>query len=393
MTDNNQATNETNEDKDYYYASFNPNNVDSGDPKERSFNNGQIKYNDVPLQYNYGTSEFPVIDQFMIELPQVTCRGGISKKVEDPKPGKDGKPYIKTSYSMMLLFDLQEEENRKCLDVLDQLHSACSHALGKQKAKVGLFDFDPERPGSAFKNPVYYKRDQVTGQRVKGSNPSLWVKMNHYKTNKTLFTDLNGEPIDWDLLYDVELKLYPLLHVSHIYVGTKNTLQIKLISAVITDIAELNTRTRQTRTLDRLRQQRGLVDSVSSQLAQIRMNRQDHLDSGGIKPQMAHLPSDDGSMHQIPNDNSDYQGSQDSLNDYLNGAPAMTNVQSQPPVQAQTPVQYQQPSQQIPAQNTQYTEQVQLNTNPPQIPQNLVPNNNQVNFNPGMTQGTTLQIQ
>lgn len=373
---------------DYCYENFIGTHIQGVKPKEKSFDtdNGKVQYKEVPIQYNYGSDESPIIDSCFFELPPVTCKGGIdTKKETKPSRNPGDPPYVKESHAMMVIFDLQNQDDQVCLDKLDELHAGAARAFGKFKNDVGMFDFDPERPGSTFKNPVYYKRDQVTGERVK-SNPSLWVKLNHWKNNKTLFTDLEGNPIDWSLLYDVELKLIPLVHVEKIYVGGgKASLQLKLVSAIIVDIAQINTRTRQGATLTKYKEKySNLASTVSSQLAQLRMEKQDVLDSGNFQPQNASLPNDAGQMHSIPTGNSNVQGNVDQLNDFLGGAPVQqapvqNQAPTQAPVQNQTPVQNQSPP-------------VQVQQQPPvqniQVPSNAQP----VQFNPNSS-GVQLQIQ
>lgn len=390
-----QTDQQTNNEIDYYYDKFNGNHLTGSEPKQKSFQNGKITYKEIALQYNYGNPESPIIDSCFFELPIVSSYGGIVEKRETKPALKEGDPpYIKESYSMMFSFNLQDQECITCLQKLDELHLASARVLGQYKGKVGFYDFDPERPGNTLKNPVYYKRDEVTGERVAGTNPSMWVKMNHWRNNKTLFTDLNETPIDWSLLKDVEIKMIPLVHVEKIYVGSKASLQLKLVSAVITDIAPINTRTRQTRTIDRLKKRAGLADQVASQLAQLRMDKQDSLDDGQQHPSVAHLPSDSGSMHTIPSSSGTIQGTQESLNDYLGGAPTM----SQTPPQSHQHFQTQAPVQQIPQRQT---SQPQLPQQPavPQLPQSQVPQqpSGQVQFNPVTTQTqpaqTVLSIQ
>ena len=377
----NQTQPETNQNEDnaidYYYTEFKGAHLSSIEPKEKSFDsqNGKVNYKEVPIQYNYGTVDHPIIDSCFIECPEVLSYGGVQCERKTLPPKSEGDPpYLQEKYSMMFTFDLQNQECVDCLGKIDEMHRAAAYAFGAHKGKVGMYDFDPERPGSTFKNPLYYKRDQVTGERIKGRNPTLWVKLNHWKNNKTLFTDLNENPIDWSLLTDVEVKMIPLIHVEKIYVGGgKASLQLKLVSAVITDVAALNTKTRQTRTIDRLKKRKGLADTVASQLAQLRMEKQDTLDSGNFQPQNAQLPgSDSGSMHQIPSNSSGgYQGTQDQLNAYLGGAPAMN---SSPPVQ-NTPIQL--PTAPVPTQsqlpqsnptNNQPT-MTSLNVQPTAVPQ------------------------
>lgn len=329
---------------DYSFENFDGNKLEGSKPKSKEFPGagGQtIKYKEVPLQYNYGTPENPIIDSCFLELPIVTSYGGIVVKRETKPPKNPGDPpYIKESYSMMFTFDLQDEDCRLCLSKLDELHMGSAREMGKHKADLGMYDFDPTRP-SGYKNPVYYKRDQATGERIKGKNPSMWVKLNHWKTNRTLFTDLNANPIEWDLLRDVEMKMIPLLHIEKIYVGTKPSLQVKMVSAIVTDIAPINTRTKQTRTAEKLRQKYGgLADTVASQLASLRMEKQDQLELRD-EPEVATLPGD-GQMHTIPTSDGGQVHSGDNLREFLGGAPYQPPVQNQSQsIQTQPPVQNQ----------------------------------------------------
>ena len=324
----------------YCYETFIGTHMQATEPKSKSFTSaaGKQTYHEIPVQYNYGTPEAPIIDSSFIEFPIVTSRGGINcKKEEKPSRAPGEAPYMKESYSMMFIFDLQDEECVVCLEKIDSLHSGVAHAILPFKTKIGLPYLDPKNPeATGLKHPVYYKRDQLSNERVKGRNPSIWVKMNHWKNNKTLFTDLNGNIIDWGLLYDVEVKMIPLIHVEKVYSGATTSIQMKMVSAVITDIAPINTRSRQTTTLSRLKQKySGLADTVASQLAEMRMNKQDQLDGGEIIPQNASLPGNNGQMHRIPTNNSGAVNQQQ-LNEFLGGAPAQSQVQA---VQYQAPVQ------------------------------------------------------
>lgn len=321
---------------DYCYENFNRTHVQATEPKQRTITTaqGQQTYHEIPIQYNYGTDEAPIIDSCFIELPMVKTNGGIVCKKEEKKSRNPGDPhYIKESYSMMFIFDLQNKDCVECLQKLDDLHRGVAHAIAPHKTKIGKPYFDPNNPeATGLRNPVYYKMDQLTNERVKGRNPTMWMKMNHWKNNKTLFTDLNGNPIDWSLIVDVEAQIIPLIHIEKVYSGSTTSIQMKMVSGVITDIAPINTRSRQVNTLARLKEKySGLADTVASQLAQLRMEKQDVLDDGHLQPQNATLPGA-GQMHKIPNGSSDDK--QQQLNEFLGEASTTPPpVQSQPPVQ------------------------------------------------------------
>nr|QBK91577.1 MAG: hypothetical protein LCPAC302_01970 [Pithovirus LCPAC302] len=327
--------NETHE-IDYSYEHFDGNKLEVIKPKPKSFEsqNGKVSYNEIPLQYNYGSPTSPIVDSCLVELPIVTSFGWkCEEKTYAPRNETD-MPYVKRSYSIMLSFDLQDKECLSCLDKMEELHKSTARQLAKYKGDVGMHHFNPEHPESgSFKNPVYWKMEidktSNTFERVKGVNPSMWVKMNNWKNNKTLFTDLNENPIDWSLLTNVELKMVPLIHFEKIYIGGgKASLQVKLVSAVVVDIIPINTRTKQTRTLDRLRKKHGdLADKVASQLAQLRMDKQDVLDTNTT---MSSIPHETAEMHKIPFSShaTTTQDSEADLNEFLGAAPTIKPIQT-----------------------------------------------------------------
>lgn len=312
------------------YDQFNPAKLGGSEPIATSFKQGNdtISYNDIKLHYNYGTPEEPIISDVFFELPAVTA-GGIQLKEKDAQ-GKNG-PYKKQSYSMMIRMDLANKETRtelqKALEKVDEVHVKACQLLGACKGKVKMHDFDAARPGSIFKSPIYWPRDEVTGEKVNGKNPSMWVKLRSYKTNKTLFTDLNGHIVDWKLLTDVDITFVPLLHFEKIYVGAKVSIQVYLASAIILKVVPVGTETRQTSTLERLKEKYGanLADSVESQLAELRMARQE----------VIHAPAefgstDYGTMHSVtPSVGASVStpvAEQASLQDFLSGAPSRKSV-------------------------------------------------------------------
>ena len=264
------------------YDQFNPRNLGGSEPQPQSIKktNETINYNEIKLHYNYGNLEEPVVSDLYLELPKVQATGIRLK--EDDAVGQNG-PYKKQNYSMMVVFDLADAvariENQKAIECLDALHSTCCHLLGSCKGKVKMHDFDPTRPGGMFKHPVYFPRDEVTGEKVKGKNPNIWVKLHTQKHNRTLFTGLDGHPIEWELLKDVDITFVPLLHFEKVYIGSKASLQVYLASAIVMNVVKVGTQSRQLSTLEKLKQKYGdnLADSVSAQLAELRMERQDQL--------------------------------------------------------------------------------------------------------------------
>lgn len=299
------------------FEDFNAANLTGSEPIPHQINkpNETINYNDIKLSYNYGTETNPIIQDLFFELPVVTSTG-IKTKEEQAK-GKNGE-YTKVSNSMMMVFDLADSDTRddalRGLDKINELHRAAAQAVGKYKGKLKMHQFDANDPRGDFKNPIYWPRDE-NSEIIKGKNPNIWVKLrNNY--NKTLFTDLEGKPIDWKLLSGVNLTLLPLLHVEKIYVGAKASLQIYMASAIVLKIVPAGTESRQTSTMDKLKAKYGnLAEQVEAQLATLRMERQDEFMASASSSEFP-MDKSEGTMHNV-------ETTPASVSDFLSGAPSM----------------------------------------------------------------------
>ncbi len=336
------------------FDQFRPENLGGSEPEPGQVKVGSdtVNFNNIKLHYNYGTEEEPIISDFLLELPECTTSG--IRYRDDTKQGTEG-PYTKRTASMMIRFSLDDPKVRndmqKALDSLEGVHRATSEILGKYKGKVKLFSFDPKNPGETFKSPVYWPRDPTSGEKIKGKNPNVWVTLKSGKVNKTLFTGFDGKPVNWNLLENVDITFVPLLHFEKIFVGKVVSMKAQLVSAVLLKVVKSNTQTRQQDTLQRLKEKygAGMQDEIEQQLAQLRMDRQDELASGGGGGGYSrggggnHSSSsnggggggnyggsggyndesgggDYGSMHSIPPTDAA------SLNDFLGGAPSMTQA-------------------------------------------------------------------
>ena len=69
---------------DYCYDKFIGTHIQATEPKSKDYTSAQGKqtYHEIPIQYNYGTPEAPIIDSCFIEFPIVTTNGGINCKRE-----------------------------------------------------------------------------------------------------------------------------------------------------------------------------------------------------------------------------------------------------------------------------------------------------------------------
>lgn len=233
-------------------------------------------YNVIPFTYDYGVDGRKAVDEFHLEGPMLVSATGIISK-----PGPSGKP----DHSIMVHLHINEDEKQKLFyDTLLSVYRKAVQILFSLRAPVKMYDFNPNAPeSSGFKNPLYLPRDTTTGNFLEGRDPSLFFKLFKHGygvgVEQTLFTDLEGKPIPWKLLESVTMKFIPLIHIKRIYIGAgKASLQMVMLSAVVTSIHEKGSVSAQIDTMRRLREENPhLVEEVSSQVAKISMNRQDAL--------------------------------------------------------------------------------------------------------------------
>jgi len=317
------------------YSNFQYTSITPTSPQSKQIPNqpGQ-NYQEIVLQYNYGTKEQPKVSEFLMEWPEVYSNGGIIKKVE---PTQGGKSKEKMSYSVMVNLP-QTGETKVLTDRLNEAHMACAYIIGQYKGALKMYDFDHNRPGGLFKNPIYYPRDQVTGNLIEGKNPSIYLKL--FKRGfgateeKTLFTDLSGNPIRWELLEGVEMRFIPLVQFEKIYVGGgKASLQLKIVSAVVTWIAAKNTVTKQTDTIKHIiNSNPKAAETLAEQIAKLTMDRQHLLLSntgsnldGRSYQSAVHNLSAMPSLPTVPP-----SGTTTNISDFLQGAPNLKQESNNP---------------------------------------------------------------
>lgn len=252
-------------------------------------------YHQIPLMYNYGTDDKRLLDDFLLEGCEMTSKGGIQSK-----QGQSGR----MEYSIMVSYDTNNVDQSQFLDCINKVHGGAAYILGTMKGAVGMHEFQVNLPtATGFKNPIYRPRDEMTGELIQGRQPSsFWKLFQRGKPpmgEQTLFTDPDGKPIPWSLLSGVELKFIPLIHIKRIYIGGgKASLQMELISAVVTLARPRNTATRQVSTLNQLKENRPqLSDQVAAQLAKLTAERQDQM-LGNVPPAIEQPQQQEGSGQQ-----------------------------------------------------------------------------------------------
>jgi hypothetical protein len=232
-------------------------------------------YYQIPLMYNFGTQENRILNDFLFEGCELETNFGIQSK-----PSQSGR----VEHSIMCRFDLNNKEHVSFIESIGNIHAGCAYILSQMKGQVKLYNFNPEMAeATGLKNPVYRARDELTGEVIQGRSPSIFLKLfNRGKgtmTEQTLFTGLDGKPISWTLLQGVEMKFIPLIHVKRIYVGGgKASIQMEVLSAIVTCVRARNTTSRQLGTIQRLQHDNPeLADTVAAQLAKLSLDRQDQM--------------------------------------------------------------------------------------------------------------------
>ena len=250
------------------------------------------KYYQIPLRYDYG--------------------GGLVEKEQNGK----------RDFSIMTSMPLKTEAGL-CVEKFQDIHARCCGILGLYKGQIGLgsINFKNSEVASAvFKNPIYYSRDKVTGDLIQGRDPTIFFKcFRRWYSNteeKTLFVipakkmDKNGkvvidemtgkpvidyQPMDWGLIKGSEIHFIPLIHIKSIYVGGgKASLQMEMVSAVLTSIKGRGTSTKQTATIENLVQANpNILSTLEEQVAELTANRQGPLTNSWNLPKAvdAHVGS------------------------------------------------------------------------------------------------------
>lgn len=303
------------------YKDFKVENLSGNSVETKNIPNQTGTYNVIPLSYKYPNN---ITTDLYMEFPMCRSRGVVKKVEENKNTGK-----TRVTYSCMVKFSISDKEHIECIEKIKELHKGAAKIVAQHKGRLGMYDFDPERPGGLFKNPVYFPRDKATGNIIKGRDPSMWLKMITIQTEKTLFTkpfmnakgDIVGEPIDWELLENVEMKFIPLIKFEKIYNGGgKASLQCKLASAIVLEVHKAGTITRQLKTISSLlKNNPSMISTIEDQLSQLQMDKQDEL-----------LSNSDEKSKEMPNGTSENKQVDSSLNDFLSGAPNLNNPRNSP---------------------------------------------------------------
>lgn len=256
--------------------------------------NAEQNYYNIPLMYNFARdNNSKTLGDFQFEGCEMTTTQGL-RTTANVQTGR-------SEHSIMVRYDINTPEQARFLEVIDEIHNGSAQIVQAYKMPVKMPHFNAQMAqATGFKHPVHRPLDELTGVPTEGRQPSMFLKL--FQRGKapfveqTIFTGLDGKPIPWTLLQNVEMKFIPLLHFKRIYVGGgKVSMQIEMLSAVVTSIKSRGTTTNQQATISRLQEARPeLADTVSAQLAKITSDRQELLLAGSVG---ANTNQDHGEQH------------------------------------------------------------------------------------------------
>lgn len=331
------------------YTQFDPAKISNRSPEEKPIPEQTGSYKQFALQYNYGTADKPVVGDLYLQLPIIKSTGIIKKETPNKVTGK-----VKTEYSLMFRLSLQDvkldpadaepivkaSEHADFIERFNNGWRAISYILASVAAQVGIDDYDPEKPGIAFKNPLYWPRDKITRKLIAGREPSLWVKIITAKQSRTLFTNMEGEAIKWTLLDGVDLISLPLVKIEKVYIGGgKCSLQLKLASTIVVDSVASGSQTRQLSSIESLNSRfPSLAAHSAAKLSELEMSKQDSLADGN--------QAQNFNQQQAANDNQSFNSHMGALQQQQGSPPHQQSLpQSLPQALPQAPLQQQPPIQ------------------------------------------------
>ena len=271
--------------------------------KKTSVADKSATYYEIPLSYKYercinGKNAF-IIDDLYIEFPELTSNGGIIKKINE----KSGK----TEASIMASFNISDQEINEFTKqgsyleedergTIGKIYYSCLDAIFEQKGQIPSFSKTQkvEFLEALVTQMIYWPTDDQ-GMIVAGKNPVKYFNLINQgepgtkNRRETLFNypskDDNGKikKISWECLENVKMKFIPNVKIPKIYIGQKASIQVKIESAIVTEINRIGDISSQTETLERLMESRpdiskSIEESLNSikQILEIEPNKSEN---------------------------------------------------------------------------------------------------------------------
>jgi hypothetical protein len=132
--------------------------------------------------------------------------------------------------------DSPTEMEKAWTDTFNNICAKCVDHVLQSKEELGKWDLDK----SDLKkfNPLYWKRDKVTGKIEKGAGPTLYAKLIETKADGgkilSLFYDRNnGDELDPLQLMGKYCHVNATIKIESIFIGSRISLQVKLWEAAV----------------------------------------------------------------------------------------------------------------------------------------------------------------
>lgn len=249
--------------------------VETKEIKNQEGQGGKGTYNIAKFQYNYGTRDKPINDDFYLELCELdSSRGIIRSKVPGGKNDKEEE-------SIMVTFDVSNDEVKRCFDVMNIVHQRMIELVMQNKEKLAprceVDDPNIEKAiiNNSYKSKVTYPVDKTTKKRLEGRNPVCFLKLFSWGSGpsafQTKFVSLDENykpfPVPRQKLLNAKIKLIPLLHFTRIFAGSKFSFQCQLHSAIVTGWVPLSDALPQTETLEMLKNNTETMERLREQMS------------------------------------------------------------------------------------------------------------------------------
>lgn len=167
-------------------------------------------YKICKIAYNYGTTDRPLIDAFIVShTDMVSNRGVVRAEVKENGVTK----YI---YSISCLLDPVRHAQE--LRYYEMLYDYILTQLEKYKGKLGYPQFSKEMLKGMYQNPIYRPVDEQSGEFI-GTNKYHVFKLGKYDSNQTVFKLANGVDIPKEKFMGNTLTMTIDTKLTHEYIG------------------------------------------------------------------------------------------------------------------------------------------------------------------------------
>ncbi|GIW70147.1 MAG: hypothetical protein KatS3mg101_0894 [Patescibacteria group bacterium] len=253
------------------------------DPNNPSKIIDSVQYQILPIKYEYDKEvrgeKVKVVAPLAVELPKLRAPSGIIRRKSMYGNGETAHVFT--------IFDMSNEDCAK-LCSLDKnsfwtsLYDWFVNRLWELRSQIPSVKKLPSKeamPGM-FAFPIYYPRDPNTSEVIKGSNPSKYMPLRCFgepgtpKRRECVFKapveDKTGEPfktIPWEILESASFEYIPIVVFKQLYIGGgKVVMQYDVISAVVTSITPIGTRSLQTETLNKYKENKEVYERLKREI-------------------------------------------------------------------------------------------------------------------------------